>query len=104
MPERRVNPRRSVDLLFNKYIHGQPYLCRAVDISTGGLLAVTHTEPDQQPESFPVELCFPGNTSSTWLWVRTVRRDATRHAMEFRGIGATERHWLNRQLPPPSTC
>jgi hypothetical protein len=99
MDDRRLTRRRPVTLLFNKYLEGRPYLCRSIDISAGGMLAATHVEPERQPDSFAVEVCFPGQTQSTWLWARTVRRCEDRQAIEFLGVGAGERAWLERQIP-----
>lgn len=102
MDDRRLAQRRPVTLLFNKYLEGRPYLCRTINISSSGMLAATHVEPERQPESFAVEVCFPGQSESTWFWARTVRRDGSHQAFEFLGVGAGDRVWLERQIPAAS--
>ncbi len=98
MRNRRQSPRKQFDVFFNKYLDGHPYLCRAVDLSPDGMMAVTHVEPTVQNDSFPVEIRFPGEPSSLWLWARTVRREGERQAMEFLGLGRGERRKLERCL------
>ena len=100
MAERRNETRRATDLMFNKYIEGRPYLCHALNISGGGLLAATHCEPERQPESYAVELRFPGQDRSTWLWARTVRRDDRQQAMAFMALADADRAALRRQICP----
>jgi hypothetical protein len=98
MTDRRRHPRRHVDLFFNKFLDGHPYLCRAVDLSERGLLAVTYTEPEVLAESFPLELRLPGQKRSLWVWARTVRRTAKRHAIEFLRMDARDRRELDAHL------
>jgi hypothetical protein len=102
MVERRNETRRPVDLMFNKYIEGRPYLCHALNISGGGLLAATFCEPERQPESFAVELRFPGQDRSTWLWARTVRRDAHQQALAFMALADADRATLKHEICPLS--
>jgi hypothetical protein len=100
MVERRNETRRPVDLMFNKYIEGHPYLCQALNISGGGLLAATFCEPERQPESFAVELRFPGQDHSTWLWARTVRCDDRQQALAFMALADVDRTALKHQICP----
>lgn len=98
MNERRRHPRQPVDLFFNKFLNGHPYLCRAVDLSEKGLLAVTYTEPEILAESFPLELRLPGQKRSLWMWARTVRRSRKRHAIEFLRMDPRDRRALDSHL------
>ncbi|MGC4065974.1 MAG: PilZ domain-containing protein [Polyangiaceae bacterium] len=98
MSERRRFQRQQVDLFFNKFLDGHPYLCRAVDLSEKGLLAVTYTEPDVRAESFPLELRLPGQKRSLWVWARTARRGDSRHAIEFLRIDPKDRLALDSHL------
>lgn len=98
MSERRSAPRKSIDIFFNKYLEGHPYLCRALDVSKGGLLAQTHIEPDRQADSFPIEIRFPGQERSLWLWGRTVRRRQSLQAIEFVGLRRREKTHLEKCL------
>lgn len=98
MSERRHHQRKQVDLFFNKFLDGHPYLCRALDLSEKGLLAVTYTEPEVRAESFPLELRLPGQKRSIWVWARTVRRTAKQHAIEFLRMDARDRRDLDAHL------
>jgi hypothetical protein len=98
MSERRRFPRQQVDLFFNKFLDGHPYLCRAVDLSEKGLLAVTFTEPDVRAESFPLELRLPGQKRSLWVWARTARRADSSHAIEFLRIDPKDRSVIDAHL------
>jgi hypothetical protein len=42
---RRTTPRAKVDLLVNRFVDGQPYVCRATDLSATGLRLVPLLEP-----------------------------------------------------------
>jgi PilZ domain-containing protein len=44
--DRRTNRRVSVDLYMNRFLDGQPYLCRMVDISRTGARLLPMIEPD----------------------------------------------------------
>jgi len=98
MSERRRHTRQQVDLFFNKFLDGHPYLCRAVDLSEKGLLAVTYTEPELRAESFPLELRLPGQKRSLWVWARTARRGERHHAIEFLRMDPKDRAVLDRHL------
>lgn len=98
MSDRRRHTRQPVDLFFNKFLNGHPYLCRAVDLSEKGLLAVTYTEPEVVAESFPLELRLPGQKRSLWMWARTVRRTKRRHAIEFLRMDPRDRRDLGTHL------
>lgn len=98
MNERRRNPRLNLDLFFNKFLNGHPYLCRTLDVSPTGLLAVTFTEPMRQPDRFPVELRLPNSSESIWLWAKSVRRFGHQQAMAFEGLGRKDRAKLQSQF------
>jgi hypothetical protein len=98
MSDRRHHPRQQVDLFFNKFLDGHPYLCRAVDLSENGLLALTYTEPAVRAESFPLELRLPGQKRSLWVWARTARRGDRHHAIEFLRIEPKDRKALDAHL------
>ncbi len=98
MDERRNCSRRNLDMFFNKFINGHPYLCRTLDVSPAGLLAVTYTEPDSQSESFPVEIRLPNSHESLWLWARTVRWTGRQQAMKFVRMARRDRAILKAEL------
>jgi len=95
MFDRRFGQRRPIELFFNKYLAGQPYLCRSVDLSPGGVLAFTFSEPAHELESFPLELRLPRAEQSLWVWARGVWRSEGRQAIEFLGLAAEDRTTLN---------
>lgn len=83
MKERRSKNRQYLDIYFNKFISGFPYLCRCVDMSATGVLIETYAEPDANHERFQVELRLPGDDESLWLWARRTRVNGTRQALQF---------------------
>jgi hypothetical protein len=44
--DRRYNQRVKVDVLVNRFLNGQPYMCRMIDISRTGARLVPIIEPD----------------------------------------------------------
>jgi hypothetical protein len=100
MAERRSAPRFPVDLFFNKFLDGYPYLCRTMDASSNGVLVETYAEPGTQPERFPVELRFGGQRQSLWLWAKPVQRRGRFQALQFVDVSpAAKKHllgWLAR--------
>jgi hypothetical protein len=83
MRERRTADRRLVDVFFNKFLDGYPYLCRSLDVSEHGVLVETYAEPEVDAERFPLELRFPHAKETLWLWARRVRRNGRQEAFEF---------------------
>jgi len=98
MTERRKNQRQPMDLFFNKYLDGFPFLGRAVDLSLDGLLSVAYTEPEIDPASFPLELRLPGQTQSLWVWGRVARRSGRQHAIQFLRMSPRDRRRLKAHL------
>ncbi len=60
MGDRRREQRTSIDLLINKYIGGDPHLCRAVNVSRRGMLLHKVFEPDLPMGEVTVEFQLPG--------------------------------------------
>jgi hypothetical protein len=58
--ERRQR-RIPVDILLNKYIDGEPHVCRAVNVSGGGLLLYKVFEPDVTHSEVSLEFQLPGS-------------------------------------------
>lgn len=61
MREHRRDGRTSIDILLNKYIDGEPHLCRAVNLSRGGMLLYKIFEPDAPPGEVSLEFQLPGS-------------------------------------------
>ena len=57
---RRTNNRAKVDLLINRFLDGQPYMCRMTDISPTGLRLVPLLEPKQPPRYMGLQFQLPG--------------------------------------------
>jgi PilZ domain len=87
-----------MDLYFNKFLQGYPYLCRAVDLSTGGILVETFAEPEFPVDRFPLELRLPHEPDALWVWARHVRREGTRQALEFVALSKPASQKLSRYL------
>jgi hypothetical protein len=100
MLDRRSTPRRPIDILFNKYLEGFPYLCRTLDLSPDGLLAEVFTEPEAAPDSFPIALRLPGHPELVWVWARHVRTGTRTQALEFLSLRPCDRQRLERFLEP----
>jgi hypothetical protein len=100
MPERRTAPRRLVDVFFNKFLDGQPYLCRAIDISRHGLSCDVFIEPKTTQKAFPIEIRLPEHSQSLWMWGRKVRALGRREAIRFVALHDEDRVMLDRFLTP----
>lgn len=61
MLESRRDRRVSLDILLNKYIDGLPHVCRAVNISRGGMLLYRVFEPQIPHQEVSVEFQLPGS-------------------------------------------
>ena len=44
--DRRYNKRVKVDMFINRFLNGQPYMCRMIDISRTGIRLAPMIEPD----------------------------------------------------------
>ena len=98
-PERRKR-RIPVDLLINKYIDGEPHVCRAVNVSSGGVLLYKVFEPDVVQEEVSLEFQLPGSarvlradgvTLSEHRWARA-------HGVRFTRIAEEDRVLLDAFL------
>lgn len=58
--ERRQR-RVGIDILINKYIEGEPHVCRAVNVSAGGMLLYKVFEPDVDQGEVSLEFQLPGS-------------------------------------------
>ena len=57
---RRISPRAKVDVLINRFLDGQPYMCRMTDISPTGLRLVPLLEPRTAPRYMGLQFQLPG--------------------------------------------
>jgi len=58
---RRQTQRARVDLLANRFLDGQPYVCRVTDLSTSGLRLVPLIEPKGTHRFMGLQLQLPGS-------------------------------------------
>jgi hypothetical protein len=98
MSERRSATRVPVEIFFNKYLGGHPYLCRSLNLSSTGALARTFVEPSQSADSFPVELRMPNCPDSVWVWARNAGRRGDCQVLEFLSIDYPGRERLEAFL------
>ena len=61
--EKRSERRMPVDIVLNKYINGEPHLCRAINLSRGGMLLRKIFEPDVPHHAVLLEFMLPGSES-----------------------------------------
>jgi hypothetical protein len=59
--DRRTSSRHGVDLLLNRFVNGYPYLCRATDISRGGMRIVPLNQPAQATRFMGLQFQLPGS-------------------------------------------
>ncbi len=82
--DKRCNPRRPIDILLNKYVSGQPHVCRGVNLSRGGMLVHKVLEPDVPHLSVTVELELPGSSEVLCIEGVALQADRSARAMAIR--------------------
>jgi hypothetical protein len=89
-----------LNILLNKYIDGEPHVCRAVNVSRGGMLLYKVFEPDLNSSEVSVEFQLPGSQ-------RVLRADgvalaehrwARAHGVRFTRMDSEDRALLDRYL------
>lgn len=87
--EKRLDDRKPVDILLNKYMGDEPYTVRAADISSSGMYLHKLIEPDLEEGSM-VSLEFQLPDSEEVIWARgTVMRESKRWGCDGVGIWFT---------------
>lgn len=95
------NERRSpINILCNKYIEGEPHVCRAVNLSRGGMLLYKVFEPDVAQEEVSLEFQLPGSqrilrTDGVLL---AEHRWARAHGVRFTRMADEDRELIERYL------
>jgi hypothetical protein len=96
----RRERRMPINILINKYIDGEPHVCRAVNLSRGGMLLYKVFEPDVPHEEVSVEFQLPGSS-------RVLRADgitlaehpwARAHGVRFTRMADDDRALIERYL------
>ena len=96
----RSHLRRPIEMEFNQYLGGRPYLARSVDLSSAGLRAEWLEEPDGAPDEFSVELRLPNETEGLWIWGHRVWRRDGQYALRFVSMRPREQARLEEFLTP----
>jgi len=98
--DNRRERRMPLSILLNKYIDGEPHVCRAVNLSRGGMLLYKCFEPDLQHSEVSLEFQLPGSprvlradgvTLSEHRWARA-------HGVRFTSMAEEDRDLLDRFL------
>ena len=102
--DKRYDRRNPINILCNKYIDGEPHVCRAVNLSRGGMLLYKVFEPDLAQHEVSVEFQVPGSnrilradgvTLAEHRWARAHGVRFTRMADEDREL---IEQWLRGEL------
>jgi hypothetical protein len=102
--DKRRERRNPINILCNKYIEGDPHVCRAVNLSRGGMLLYKVFEPDLPHTEVSLEFMLPGSnrvlradgvTLSEHRWSRAHGVRFTRMADEDRALID---QWLRGEL------
>jgi len=92
--------RAPLNILLNKYIDGEPHVCRAVNLSSGGMLVYKVFEPDMATDEVSIEFQLPGSP-------RVLRADgialqehrwARAHGIRFVRMADEDRELIERYL------
>ena len=98
--EHRRQRRTPIDILVNKYIEGEPHVCRAVNLSSGGMLLYKVFEPDVDHGEVSIEFQLPGSqrvlradgvTLSEHRWARA-------HGVRFTRIADEDKLLIDQYL------
>jgi hypothetical protein len=98
--DNRRERRMPLSILLNKYIEGEPHVCRAVNLSRGGMLLYKVFEPDLAQSEVSLEFQLPGSprvlradgvTLAEHRWARA-------HGVRFTSMADEDRDLLDRFL------
>jgi hypothetical protein len=86
--DRRYNKRVKVDMLINRFLNGQPYLCRMVDISRTGIRLAPMIEPDgnQAPRYMGLQFQLPDRNDVLTASGVTITRDDKTVGVRFTSL------------------
>jgi len=75
--DRRYNKRVKVDMFINRFLNGQPYMCRMVDISRTGIRLAPMIEPDGSlaPQYMGLQFQLPDRNDVLTASGMTIPRD-----------------------------
>jgi len=86
--DRRYNKRVKVDMFINRFLNGQPYMCRMVDISRTGIRLAPMIEPDGSlaPSYMGLQFQLPDRNDVLTASGVTVTRDDKTVGVRFTNL------------------
>ena len=86
--DRRYNKRIKVDMFINRFLNGQPYMCRMVDISRTGIRLAPMIEPDGTlaPEYMGLQFQLPDRNDVLTASGVTITRDNQTVGVRFTSL------------------
>ena len=86
--DRRYNQRVKVDVLVNRFLNGQPYMCRMVDISRTGARLAPLLEPNgaRAPRFMGLQFQLPDRTDVLTASGETVTRGGKTVGIRFTNL------------------
>jgi len=86
--DRRYNRRVTVDMFINRFLNGQPYMCRMVDISRTGIRLAPMLEPDGDaaPRYMGLQFQLPDRNDVLTASGETITRDGKTVGVRFTSL------------------
>jgi len=86
--DRRYNKRVKVDMFINRFLNGQPYMCRMVDISRTGIRLAPMIEPEgvPTPEYMGLQFQLPDRNDVLTASGKTITRDDMTVGVRFTSL------------------
>jgi hypothetical protein len=84
---RRV-PRAPLSIYLNKFVGSSVFMCRAANISEGGIYLARLIEPEHQKSDVSLEFALPGDSEVLWAHGSIVRKGTHRNC-EASGVHFT---------------
>jgi len=86
--DRRYNKRIKVDMFINRFLNGQPYMCRMVDISRTGIRLAPMIEPDGDlaPEYMGLQFQLPDRNDVLTASGMAITRDNKTVGVRFTSL------------------
>jgi hypothetical protein len=85
---RRANSRVRVELFANRFLNGQPYMCRVIDISRTGARLVPMLEPDGSaaPQFMGLQFQLPDRDDVLTASGETITKDGRTVGIRFTNL------------------
>ncbi len=98
--DKRRERRSPINILLNKYVDGEPHVCRAVNLSRGGMLLYKVFEPDLPQGEVSLEFQLPGSSRILRADGQTFaeHRWARAHGVRFMRMADEDKELIERFL------